>query len=828
MNGPFGNGFPYTNFHELNMDWIIKIAKDFLDQYSTIQQLIDTGKADIEDLTSSGLEQLASKTEEMEGLLDAWYAEHSDDISNQLADAISDLNTWYTNHEAQLNTLFNTKIATFETNAYTIAQEVISTIPSDYTDLSNDVEYLLKGVDPVKKYRIDGVSVSNIANPQNPAYGGNIADGTYPTGYDAQGIQWGFNTDIMTLYAIDVSDKWLLTIPKDTDATAVQVQYLIVTNSSLHGLKNINADDIDTTDYDWYEPHTNYSIVNCEKLLIEYPTAKYIFVAVPNSDANKYVYDNDYHGSFIQYDGERTKTIDWLSVLFGSGSWTGKKICTYGDSLMNQGKTTQTLDEGIILAERIGHRVNCAKLYDRSFPGSSVSVKLDANITWILDSAVTAKNEIIMYEANPTGTTPTGVTQIPNTFCASERIATIPEDTNLVLIMGGYNDVFFKGNGLPITQNVNTGDESYFTYAYARTIERIQARIPTAQIALVIEPWCSSLVTQNYISKYEEVVDNIHWLGEYYHIPVIDLYNSGSFNSLVSSLYIKSDGTHPTTMGEVLLTNHITGGMKLFSPSAIDPATTTPADIGAVDVDDIVNNLTTPITETGKVLDARQGKVLKDLVDGKLNTSDIANNLTTATAGKVLDATQGKWLKDNGFYKSIYQTVTDLDNTNLFGVFFAQDTACSHMPTSNGNYYMVICFSNCQMAIRHRNPRNGGIWVRHYINEQWYGWAPVVEPLGYELRAYASVPLLENQISVNYGGYPTYGKIRIYIGYQGGSYSNFVDIPVTDITAQNVIENYRLHLNNIDSSDYLNITINNQAIALWASSTNVWARVIGV
>ena len=44
--GAFGEGFPYSNFHDLNMDWIIKIAKDFLDQYTHIQQVIDQGLDD--------------------------------------------------------------------------------------------------------------------------------------------------------------------------------------------------------------------------------------------------------------------------------------------------------------------------------------------------------------------------------------------------------------------------------------------------------------------------------------------------------------------------------------------------------------------------------------------------------------------------------------------------------------------------------------------------------------------------------------------------------------------------------------------------------------
>ena len=36
----FLDEFPYTNFHELNTDWLVKIAKDFLDQYTHIQEVI--------------------------------------------------------------------------------------------------------------------------------------------------------------------------------------------------------------------------------------------------------------------------------------------------------------------------------------------------------------------------------------------------------------------------------------------------------------------------------------------------------------------------------------------------------------------------------------------------------------------------------------------------------------------------------------------------------------------------------------------------------------------------------------------------------------------
>ena len=126
MNGPFGNGFPYTNFHELNMNWIIRIAKDFLDQYTHIQDIISSGETSLQETTAAGLESLQAEKTRLEGLLDAWYTEHSDDIAGQLTQAISD----------------------FQTAAAAIGDAVIATIPEDYTDLSNEVDDL-KDVIPV-------------------------------------------------------------------------------------------------------------------------------------------------------------------------------------------------------------------------------------------------------------------------------------------------------------------------------------------------------------------------------------------------------------------------------------------------------------------------------------------------------------------------------------------------------------------------------------------------------------------------------------------------------------------------------------------------------
>lgn len=115
--GAFGENFPYSNFHDLNMDWIVKIAKDFLDQYTHIQETIETG-----------LNDLDTKATNLQNLLQEWYDTHSEDIATQLRDALSSL--------ARETTL---RINEFNQSADAKGQAVIASIPEDYTSLARMV-----------------------------------------------------------------------------------------------------------------------------------------------------------------------------------------------------------------------------------------------------------------------------------------------------------------------------------------------------------------------------------------------------------------------------------------------------------------------------------------------------------------------------------------------------------------------------------------------------------------------------------------------------------------------------------------------------------------
>ena len=157
--------FPYTNLHELNLDWIIKITQDFLEQYTSIQQVISdgedalneiitngdtslheiiaTGENSIAQLTATKIQELNAEKDRLEALLQAWYNTHSQDIANQLTTALADMTTHYNGLVADLNTLNSQIQAAIQQKGI----DTLATIPSDYTALYNDVVNLKSALD---------------------------------------------------------------------------------------------------------------------------------------------------------------------------------------------------------------------------------------------------------------------------------------------------------------------------------------------------------------------------------------------------------------------------------------------------------------------------------------------------------------------------------------------------------------------------------------------------------------------------------------------------------------------------------------------------------
>ena len=197
MNGPFGNGFPYTNFHELNMDWIIRIAKDFLDQYTHIQDIISSGETSLQNTTAAGIEALQAEKTRLEGLLDAWYTEHSEDIAGELTQAITD----------------------FQTAAAAYGAEVIASIPEDYTALSNTVNNTINELSTITgtKELYDWVYQKRCATN-----GSEIGEPTGSMTYDYMEVTGCSEGDIFTITAKSTTASYRLYAWVATNGTIVE------------------------------------------------------------------------------------------------------------------------------------------------------------------------------------------------------------------------------------------------------------------------------------------------------------------------------------------------------------------------------------------------------------------------------------------------------------------------------------------------------------------------------------------------------------------------------------------------------------------------------
>lgn len=106
--GLFSERWPYSNLHDLNLDWIITAISDFLKNYQNLNQ------------------ELITVTDEELARLQAWYDEYSVNVNTQLNNALEELST----ETVQ-------KILEFELACNVKAQELFNGLPLMFIPLYN-------------------------------------------------------------------------------------------------------------------------------------------------------------------------------------------------------------------------------------------------------------------------------------------------------------------------------------------------------------------------------------------------------------------------------------------------------------------------------------------------------------------------------------------------------------------------------------------------------------------------------------------------------------------------------------------------------------------
>ena len=160
-------------------------------------------------------------------------------------------------------------------------------------------------------------------------------------------------------------------------------------------------------------------------------------------------------------------------------------------------------------------------------------------------------------------------------FSHDNRINSIPEDSDVIIIMGGTNDC---------GQSVELGDLSYpfnvntFKGGLAETIRKTQARCPNAIVVVSSLLSGRGLVDEdgNAINMTEPVINSIGLTSEDYakatqevahfmSVDFIDLFGSTGINQFNRKLYI-SDMVHATVEGNKKIAKVMINGLKNIHP----------------------------------------------------------------------------------------------------------------------------------------------------------------------------------------------------------------------------------------------------------------------
>lgn len=128
-----------------------------------------------------------------------------------------------------------------------------------------------------------------------------------------------------------------------------------------------------------------------------------------------------------------------------------------------------------------------------------------------------------------------------------DRIARIPEDTQLIVVTGSFNDL----NRGPSLGTINDDTEATIAGCMNLFFTELIAEFPTVPMAIVITcPW------SNYkpgVQSSDDYVAMLKSMSDKYGIPFYSLYdktNLRPWNSACNELfYYKDDGVHPGTLG---------------------------------------------------------------------------------------------------------------------------------------------------------------------------------------------------------------------------------------------------------------------------------------
>ena len=607
--------FPYTDMHNLNLDWIIKIAKDFLDQYTHIQQLITDGEQSLQDLTTEGLQQLQDKADNLETLLQNWYDTHSDDIANQLADALQDLNDWYTIHQNYLDQTLINKLAEFNTRAEQKAEETIESIPADYTEVATLAENLknVGGLITIPLSATDIIANTGWDTTADAPYANNnyVATEKIDISNYAYLNKLKIHSTIRGIFGITFYDKYNGIVRTINANNATDYEYSIGTADRFVEIPQ-GARYIRLT-HDIHDDYTDQSTFNIRGLHIQNISKLQDFITygvgkndlsnslqntfhelfeaynLSFSQINKYArYDN---GTIVNYNGINcTDYIECQGIARMEISGTSFLSCavivfydashTFIRAYPNTLETTRYDNEIIDVPPNAAYFIannneNNTKIKRESgYYTTSKAPFVWSDIKWVcfgdsltaINTATTKRyydyiHDLTGIETVNMGSSGTGYAQEENNNRAFyQRILDVP-DADIITIFGSFNDL---ANAKPLG-NMNDSATSTIAGCINTTIDRLFTAHPTIILGIIAPtPWNGiNADPTNEPNQGSAYCDLLQSICKKRGIPYLDLFHSSGLRPWSAEFraiaYSKdnANGIHPDEYGHKIIASHI-------------------------------------------------------------------------------------------------------------------------------------------------------------------------------------------------------------------------------------------------------------------------------
>lgn len=258
-----------------------------------------------------------------------------------------------------------------------------------------------------------------------------------------------------------------------------------------------------------------------------------------------------------------------------NSGWYGKKLAVLGDSISDTYTTSLSSKHNLKWIGRVVEECGFSHYYNRAKGGTRV--RLDDSVNMYVNSTT----------GESCGSGDVGATLINGAMCGDDRIATIPIDSDLVIIFAGANDGTVtdaaKLGAISDTPATGTAEAPASFYAsYMKMLEKIYDRcgdgVQILLLGMTFQKSADLGAAPNYYALRRKAIADI---AELYGLPYLDLKANCQMNKYNSLPYVGvgngddelyydsgNNNIHLSSYGDAMVSAAVLGKLRQFEPVA--------------------------------------------------------------------------------------------------------------------------------------------------------------------------------------------------------------------------------------------------------------------